>query len=79
MLLNTCEESRQTKADCLGLDERRQLDELLRAAQERYRKITRDLISQPGPPRHQWKFRQNHEGEPEQLSHVDLEIGMGRS
>ena len=50
----------QDEADCLGLDERRELDELLRAAQE-VPENYEDSTSQPGP-RHRQKFRQNHQG-----------------
>ena len=50
------------EADRLGIDERRQLDELPRAARE-VPEYYEDLTSQPGP-RHQWKFRQNHQGDP---------------
>ena len=62
------------EADCLGLDERRQSDELLRAAQEvpgNYK----DLTSQPGPPP-PVEVPTEPRREPEQLSHDDLEIGM---
>ena len=53
--LSTCE-------DRLGIDERRQLDELLKAAQE-VPKNYEDLTSQPGP-RHQESSQQNHQGNP---------------
>ena len=39
----------QDEADCLGLDGRRQLEELLQAARE-VRENYEDLTSQPGPP-----------------------------
>ena len=50
------------EADRLGLDERRQLDELLRAAQEVPENFE-DLTSKPGPPP-PVEVRQNHQGKP---------------
>ena len=50
------------EAACLGLDERTQLHELRRAAQE-VPENYEDLTSQPWP-RHRWKVQQNHQGNP---------------
>ena len=55
------------EADCLGLDERRQLDELLRP--ENFE----DLTSQPGPP---VEVPTDPRREPEAPSHDNLDIGM---
>ena len=57
--LNACEESRQTRRIACGIDEKRQLDELLRAAQE-VAENNEDLTSQPGAPCNRWR-------EPEEL------------
>ena len=54
------------EADCLGLDERRQLDELLWAAREAPENYE-DLTSQPGPPQPE---------EPAEPSRDDLDIGI---
>ena len=62
------------EADCLGLDERRQLDELLRAARE-VPENYEDLTSQPGPP-HQWRVPTDPPREPEEPSRDDLHIDM---
>ena len=55
------------EADCLGLDERRQLDELLRP--ENFE----DFTSQPGPP---VGTSTDPRREPEAPSHDNLDIGM---
>ena len=73
VLLNTCEESRQTKRIAWA-SMRGQLDKLLRAAQE-VPENYEDLISQPGPPP-PVEVPTEPRREPEQLSHDDLEIGM---
>ena len=71
--LFTCEETRQTKADCLSL-ERRQLDELLKAARE-VRENYEDLTSQPGPPP-PLEVTTEPPREPEEPSRDDLDIGL---
>ena len=62
------------EADCSGLDERRQLDELLRAARE-VPESYEDLTSQsgPSPP---VEVPTEPPREPEEPSRVDLVIGM---
>ena len=62
------------EADCLGLDERKQLHELLRAAQE-VPKNYEDLTSQPGPPQ-PVERPTKPPGKPEESSRDDLDIGM---
>ena len=62
------------EADCLGLDERRQLDELLRAARE-VPENYEDLTSQPGPPP-PVEVSTEAPREPEEPSRDGLDIGM---
>ena len=62
------------EADCLALDERRQLDELLRAARE-VPENYEDLTSQLGPPP-PVEVPTEPPREPEEPSRDDLDIGM---
>ena len=62
------------EADCLGLDERTQLHELRRTAQELPENYE-DLTSQPGPPP-PVEGPTKPPGEPEEPSRDDLDIGM---
>ena len=61
------------EADRLGLDETRQLDELLQADQE-VPENYEDLTSQPGDP----TTGQNHQKKPEEKSRDDLDDGMDK-
>ena len=63
------------EADCLGLDERRQLDDLLKAVQE-VSENYEDLTSQPGPSQPA-EVPTEPPREPEEPSHDDLDDGMG--
>ena len=58
------------EADCFGLDERRQLDELLRAARE-VPENYEDLTSQPGPTP-----SVEVPTDPPEPSRDDMDIGM---
>ena len=62
------------EADRLGTDERRQLDELLRAVQE-VPENCEDVTSQPGPPP-PVEVPTEPPREPEELSRDDLDDGM---
>ena len=72
--LNTCRGVTPNEADCLGLDERRQLDELLRAAREVPENCA-DLTSQSGPPP-PVGVPTEPPREPEEPSRDDLDSGM---
>ena len=62
------------ESDRLGIDERRQLDELLRAARE-VPESFEDLTSQPGPPPSA-EVPTDPPREPEEPLRDDLDIGM---
>ena len=73
MRLNTFERVTPDEADCLGLNERRQLDELLQAARE-VPENYEDLTSQPGPPP-PVEVPTELPREPAEPSRDDLDIG----